>query len=89
MNEETPEIYAMSTSYRAITDVEFSKQMGFTHKNDTWWHQAPIPRRWHRCQVWSSGPIRGRVIQRCACGGIRWEDESEWLARNSRRKDKK
>jgi hypothetical protein len=85
---ETPEVRGMSTSWRVPTDTELSEELGFVHKNHMWWHQAPLPRRWHRCTVWSSGPVRGRVVQRCACGGIRWLGESTWIERNSRRRDK-
>jgi hypothetical protein len=70
-------------------DVTFSEQNGFTHKNHTWWHQAPLPRRWHQCQPWSSGPVRGMVVQRCACGAIRDGDSGVWVERNSRRKENK
>ena len=84
--DETPEERRMSTSFRVPTDTELSKELGLVHKNDTWWHQAPIPRRWHKCEAWSSGPVRGREVERCACGSIRLDRRDPWIAKNSRRK---
>jgi hypothetical protein len=50
------------------------------HRNATWWHQAPLPRRLHRCTSWTSG----RGIERCACGAIRHMG-GRWSYRNDRR----
>lgn len=50
------------------------------------WHEAPIPRRLHRCKVQTAGTLVGSEIDRCACGGIRW-DNGIWFERNSRRKE--
>jgi hypothetical protein len=48
------------------------------------WIDAPLPRRWHRCQAQVRGWLRGPVA-RCACGSIS-QDGRHWLRRNSRRK---
>jgi hypothetical protein len=52
------------------------------------WYHAPLPRRWHRCQVWTTGVVNGRRVDRCACGAIR-TDGRHWDDRNSRRKEKR
>lgn len=55
------------------------------------WHEAPIPRRWHKCwvQTWGWLGYFDRV-QRCACGAIRCVDPVEgpglWGERNQRRR---
>lgn len=60
----------------------------FRHKNGLWWHEAPLPRRRHRCQVQSSGTLpSGTFIERCACGAARL-DGILWIERNSRRKER-
>lgn len=60
----------------------------FTHVNGVWWYDAPLPRRWHRCTVWSSGAIDGfgiNMVERCACGAICHRGDRIWIERNSRR----
>ncbi len=54
------------------------------------WADAPLPRRWHRCKVWTApGPNawKDRILQgfdgRCACGAIKWE--GHWMRKNERR----
>jgi len=62
------------------------------HRNDTPYHQAPIPRRWHACWPWSvfighdGIPAEPVLVERCACGGKRTNGEFTWEDRNSRRK---
>lgn len=47
------------------------------------WHQAPKPRRWHRCKAQTRGWIRWLTyVERCACGAI--GDGRVWANRNSR-----
>jgi hypothetical protein len=54
----------------------------------TAWYNAPVPRRWHRCHVVTSGRIStGALYERCACGGIR-RNGGPWMERNSRRRDR-
>jgi hypothetical protein len=72
-------------------DKEISDELGFVHKNNVWWHEAPLPRRWHKCSAWSKGFIRslgsfGFTVERCACGGTRLDGHNPWTTRNSRRK---
>jgi hypothetical protein len=53
------------------------------HVGGVAWHQAPIPRRWHRCRAQTYGQHGLDQIERCACGGIRLNGQV-WLERNSR-----
>ena len=59
-------------------------------KDNIWWYEAPLPRRWHRCFVQTEGKYDdGVVVQRCACGAIRSSDglfTTRWENRNDRRK---
>ena len=58
------------------------------HRDGIPWHDAPIPRRWHRCQVQTYAFVNYfTFIERCACGAIRMENRSPWMDRNSRRKE--
>lgn len=53
------------------------------------WHEAPIPSRWHRCQVQTYGYLNWfELVERCACGAIRMDGRS-WLSRNERRKSRR
>lgn len=61
-------------------------EYGIQHRDGVPWHQAPIPRHWHRCQWQTTGKIDGEVIYRCACGAACGPD-GIWVWRNSRRKD--
>ena len=55
-----------------------SEVTGTLHAVDgVWWYDAPLPRRWHRCRPWTVGLVDGghlgpAVVQRCACGGMRF-----------------
>lgn len=51
------------------------------------WHEAPVPRRLHRCRPQTYGLIGFSLYVRCACGAIS-PDGDPWLERNSRRKVK-
>lgn len=64
-----------------LRDAE--RRQGIFHRDQVPWHEAPLPRRWHRCTSWT----RGVGIARCACGAIRMG--GHWLERNSRRKGQK
>lgn len=60
------------------------------NRDDTYWTEAPLPRRLHRCTPWTTGMVGGRVLDRCACGGMRiLSISSKWTERNSRRKKPK
>jgi hypothetical protein len=59
------------------------------HRDGIPWHQAPLPRRWHRCRPQTSGWIRADRFERCACGAGRFDGAGPWLDRNSRRKEER
>jgi hypothetical protein len=51
------------------------------------WHEAVIPRRFHRCRAQTTGFVNYLTrIERCACGGLREGGRRFWIERNSRRK---
>jgi len=56
------------------------------HKDGIEWHQAPLPRRQHRCRPQSWGFLStGSYVERCACGAVNL-NHSGWIRRNERRK---
>lgn len=65
-----------------------------THKGGIPWHEAPMPRRWHRCWAQTEGSVDGAVwTARCACGATRrfpslLTSSGPWIERNSRRRAK-
>lgn len=65
--------------------AETAHRMGIRHVDGkTWWHDAPIPKRWHRCRPWTTA----FGTDRCACGGLRRHDcPPYWIYRNARRKE--
>jgi hypothetical protein len=58
--------------------------LGVRHRDEIPWFRAPLPRRLHRCTPWTSGPVDGALVDRCACGAIRIGGR-HWFERNSRR----
>jgi hypothetical protein len=49
------------------------------------WHDAPLPRRWHRCRAQTIGVLDDGVrIDRCACGATGIDDG--WIGRNESRR---
>jgi len=58
-----------------------------SHRNGVPWHEAPLPRRWHFCEVQTRG-WRGyfTLVERCACGAISIDD-GRWKDKNSRRRE--
>ena len=57
------------------------------HRDGIPWYQAPIPRRLHWCQPWTTGTVGPIDVGRCACGAIlTTPGEEGWTARNSRRR---
>jgi hypothetical protein len=69
------------------SDRKAERDLGIAHRHGIPWFRAPIPRRWHRCTVWTSGRTGAFcLVERCACGAIRLDGEDSWIQRNSRRK---
>lgn len=61
------------------------------HRDGTPWYDAPIPPRWHKCRVQTTGWVGFTCVLRCACGAIseyRGHDHYVWDERNSRRATK-
>lgn len=48
------------------------------------WHEAPIPRWWHRCRAQMRGHLSNNYVERCACGAARLDRSGPWVLRNSR-----
>jgi hypothetical protein len=62
-------------------------RLGMTHVDGVAWHEAPLPRRWHRCKPQTSGRLSGgSLIERCACGAVRYDGHGVWIERNQRRR---
>jgi len=62
----------------------FGKTM-IEHLDGVPWHQAPKPRRWHRCWPQTRGWMNYfTTVDRCACGAVRLDDSPPWINRNSR-----
>ena len=64
--------------------------------NGLWWYDHPLPKRWHRCKVYTygyydrvliNGYMDQNLVERCACGAIRYGHGRHWFDRNSRRKE--
>jgi hypothetical protein len=62
---------------------DIDAELGISHRDGVWWHDAPIPRRWHRCTPWT----RSLLADRCACGAIR--TPFGWTDKNSRRRKRR
>lgn len=61
----------------AIEDIE--------HVNGVAWHEAPLPRRLHRCKPQTTAWINiFDQFDRCACGAARYNGRG-WMGRNSSR----
>lgn len=56
------------------------------HRDDIPWNEAPLPRRWHLCDVWTSEWFGLSQVCRCACGAITENIRQKWHGKNSRRK---
>jgi len=67
---------------------DFIKFPKVRNVNDVWWHEAPLPPRWHTCTPHSVMEYSFlEEAQRCACGAIRNPFISRsWMDVNSRRK---
>lgn len=61
------------------------REAGTEHLYGVRWHEAPLPRRWHRCWAQTTGWYGVTRVERCACGGIRL-DGRRWSDRNASRK---
>lgn len=66
-----------------VWEPEWPGQPYVAHLDDVPWYDAPLPRRWHRCRVQTRAYI-GEVVDRCACGAIRWNGK-RWHDRHLRR----
>jgi hypothetical protein len=56
------------------------------HREGIPWPQAPLPRRWHLCSVWSWGfTPEGTPYGYCACGARRYGLNGWWKGKNRRR----
>lgn len=63
-------------------------RMCIEHLNGVPWHDAPLPKRQHRCKAQTRGFVNSQWVFRCACGSISI-DRHYWFDRNSRKKGKK
>lgn len=69
---------------------EDANRCGPFHRDGTWWYDAKLPRRWHKCQPQTIGLIGGSsIVERCACGGVRYHGDTFWIERNNRRRDER
>lgn len=57
------------------------------NKDGVPWYKAPLPPRFHRCRVHSSGSPNGEFIGRCACGAT--YIAGGWINKNETRKHRK
>lgn len=58
--------------------------LGIVNRNNTWYFDAPLPRRWHRCSAWTVS----EDVSRCACGAVQMPSfQGDWIERNSRRRE--
>jgi hypothetical protein len=84
---------AMGDPRRAVTPAAMADQLEALQAEmiagqAAAWYNAPLPRRWHRCRPHNTGIVSGRLVERCACGGIRLGGPPRpWLERNQRRRD--
>jgi len=81
----------MNDDTRAIWDFlikQAEAEGGILHLDGVPWWEAPLPRRWHRCRVQTSGLLHpGELVERCACGAFRLNGRY-WIDRNERRKSR-
>lgn len=85
MNAAIEKLRADWDARMASARRDAERDLGIQHiDGTTWWHDAPLPRRWHRCTPWTTS----FQAYRCACGAIRSPGDRFWLDRNSRRSGK-
>lgn len=60
--------------------------MLLSHLNGVPWHEAPLPRRLHRCWPQTRVFLHLRRVDRCACGATRLDDHGLWIDKNETRK---
>jgi len=70
--------------------AEMTKRIADDDRTQTWhldgtpWHDAPTPRRWHKCATQTYGIVNWfDTVHRCACGAIS-DNGRDWLERNRR-----
>lgn len=56
------------------------------HRDGVPWSEAPLPRRRHRCTVWTSEWFGLSQVCRCACGASIENIVQRWSGKNARRK---
>lgn len=71
-------------------DERYQSTVVFHREPNVWWRDAPLPRRIHRCRVWTLWYDRHLgPVHRCPCGATRIPRVSNiWIDRNLRRKEK-
>jgi hypothetical protein len=52
------------------------------------WHDVKRPHRWHKCWAQTRGFTGAALVERCACGAVRYDGHGAWVDRNSRHGDK-
>lgn len=56
----------------------------FEHLDGTEWFEVDVPPRWHRCWPQSRAWMHRELVERCACGSLRFDGHGPWIDRNSR-----
>lgn len=82
----TPSIMLGTSTQSLRKNLDLLRKAASSGEATAWWYNAPLPRRWHRCYVVTSGRIfTGAFYERCACGAAR-RNGGPWMDRNSRRR---
>lgn len=50
------------------------------------WYYADVPRRLHRCRPQTRAWMDAELVERCACGSLRFDGHGPWIDRNSRKR---
>lgn len=68
--------------------AEVAPEMEMAHVDGVAWHDAPVPRRRHRCSPQTKAWYKPfDFIERCACGALR-RNGGPWIDRNERRQSR-
>lgn len=66
-------------------DPRMGPGVNLFHLDRVPWNRAPIPPKEHKCVAQTIGKgLVGETIERCACGGMRFDRTSLWIERNTR-----
>lgn len=59
------------------------------HLDGVDWFYADVPPRWHRCWPQTRGwvSVYRELVERCACGSLRFDGHGPWVDRNSRKRE--